>query len=125
MQKTILIVDDEPSVLKLVEVILAGAGYSVLAAGNYKTALALCGAHEKISLALLDYVMPDMNGAEVAERLRQIRSTLPIAMMSGFAPQEIRDRNVPLQSFPLIQKPFKPSVLLEFVKRALDSEAPC
>jgi CheY-like chemotaxis protein len=64
---TILVVDDEPSIVGLVERILRGAGYRVLSASDPTVALQICRKHGKnIALALLDHVMPKLSGPELA-----------------------------------------------------------
>jgi CheY-like chemotaxis protein len=119
--ETILLVDDEEGVLKLVHAILQANGYSVIEAGNGTAALAAFekNAH-KIDLVLTDVVMPQMNGFELGERLAAERTDVKILYMSGY-----RDSPIGTQPGaaprPFLHKPFTPDVLLEKVREVLDT----
>jgi DNA-binding response OmpR family regulator len=93
---TILVVDDEQEILRLVEFFLKREGYTVVKAASPLEAIAVfdeCGAG--IDVLLTDYSMPGMNGLELVESLRKHRPTLPVVFMSGRidVEQEIADRN--------------------------------
>jgi two-component system KDP operon response regulator KdpE len=81
MTKKILIVDDEPAMVRLIEQILAAKGYEVLTAGSGQGALKLMFAHHP-DLVLLDVVMPGMNGWQVCSRIREV-SDVPVIMLTG------------------------------------------
>lgn len=89
MSKTILVVDDDPILLKLVQRILEGAGYHALLAESGPQALTYFQ-DEAPALVLLDIAMPEMNGYEVARAMREIeaeqqRSRIPIVVLTAFA----------------------------------------
>ena len=86
---TILVVDDTPQNIRLLEAILAPQGYTVLAAASGDEALALI-ASQPVDLVLLDVVMPGIDGYEVSRRLREDPETaaLPIVMVTSSADQE-------------------------------------
>jgi two-component system cell cycle sensor histidine kinase/response regulator CckA len=119
---TILVVDDEPMVLTLCQRILQMGGYSVLPAGSGEAALRLSGPARSIDLALLDVMMPVMNGIELATRLRAAQPELPIVLMSGFGPKEIA-RVVGEHPYRIIWKPFKTDSLLRMIENALGQSA--
>ena len=80
--ESVLIVDDEPCVRKLVEDILAGEGYPVFGATDPWEALGV--AEERpVRLLLTDVVMPDMNGRELARRIETLRPDTKILFMSA------------------------------------------
>ncbi|MDO8568524.1 MAG: response regulator transcription factor [Dehalococcoidales bacterium] len=81
MPKKILIADDDPAMLRLVEQVLTGKGYAVLKAGNGQEALRLLFA-EKPDLVLLDVVMPGLDGWETCTRMRDV-SDIPVIMLTG------------------------------------------
>lgn len=117
--ETILLVDDEDGVRKLVNAILQGQGYSVIEAGSGAAALAAFekNAH-KIDLVVTDIVMPQMNGLELGERLTQARPELKILYMSGYRDNPIGG-GTPDRAF--LHKPFTPDTLLEKIREVLDS----
>jgi len=82
MTKKILVVDDEPALVRLIDQILTEKGYEVLKANDGKEALRLLFAH-KPDLVLLDVVMPMMDGWQTCSRIRDISSTIPIIILSG------------------------------------------
>ncbi len=81
MGKKILVVDDEPKFVRLVNQTLTHKGYEVLTAGDGREALRLLFAH-KPDLVLLDVVMPQMDGWQTCSRIREI-SDVPIVMLTG------------------------------------------
>ncbi|MFC1966044.1 response regulator transcription factor [Chloroflexota bacterium] len=81
MEKKILIVDDEPSFLRLVEQVLIQQGYEVFTAGDGQEALRILYA-QKPDLVLLDLVMPGMDGWQTCQRIREV-SDVPIIMLTG------------------------------------------
>jgi len=82
MAKKILVVDDEPAMVKLIAQVLTEKGYEVLRAYNGQDALRLLFARRP-DLVLLDIVMPGMDGWTTCSRIRDISPTIPIIMLSG------------------------------------------
>ncbi|MFN7999251.1 MAG: response regulator [Bryobacteraceae bacterium] len=121
--ETILLVDDEEGVRKVVYAVLKNGGYTVIEAANGNSALTAYEKNgHKIDLVLTDVVMPQMNGYELGERLSEQDPQLPILYMSGY-------RDNPLGSPPgegakaFLNKPFTPDVLLARVREVLDNRA--
>lgn len=79
----ILCVDDEPIGLKVRKLLLERRGYAVETAPDGVSAIELLK-HSPFDLVLLDYYMPAMNGGEVARRMRQVRPTARIVMLSAY-----------------------------------------
>jgi two-component system cell cycle sensor histidine kinase/response regulator CckA len=83
--ETVLIVEDETSILKLAKKSLLRLGYKVLDADKPSKAVALAEKHEgKINLLITDVIMPDMNGRELAEKLHKLYPNLKVLFMSGY-----------------------------------------
>ena len=82
MAKKILVVDDDPSLVRLVTQVLTDKGYEVLKANNGQEALRLLFA-QKPDLVLLDVVMPGIDGWQTCSRIRDISPTIPIIMLTG------------------------------------------
>jgi CheY-like chemotaxis protein len=120
--ETILVVEDQEQVRRLVTQVLRQLGYRVLAAGGAEDALALYQEADQVHLVLTDVVMPHMSGPEVVERLRQLSPDLPALYMSGYAGQTISRHLAP--GVPLVQKPFTAEQLAVQVRRVLDAGAP-
>jgi DNA-binding NtrC family response regulator len=118
--ETILVVDDEPTVLSLCERILKLGSYSVISANGGEQALtALQKSSEPVDLALLDVMMPGMNGIELAKRIQSTYPNTQIVLMSGFGPKEIGRVAGGENPFRIIWKPFKTESLLRMIENAL------
>lgn len=116
--QTILVVDDEPLVLKLCSQILDHAGYAVEAACDGKTALEICESGKPIDIALLDVIMPGMSGPELADRLAKLHPDVRIIFMSGYQDYQL-EKYRPFSFKWFLRKPFKPDLLLATIRTAL------
>lgn len=121
--QTVLIVDDEPAVLKVCQRMLERLGYEVLAASSGPQAIELTRQHgERIALAILDMVMPDLSGPKTFEALRALSPRLKVLLASGYslegAAQALLDRG----EVGFIQKPFSLEGLSVAVQELLDRE---
>lgn len=114
-QHRILCIDDEASILTMRRIVLETMGYSVLTAPDGPTGLELL-ATENADLMLLDYIMPGMNGGEVAQAARQKGKKLPIIMVSALPdiPDNAKDH---IDAY--VPKGESPSVLLSLVENIL------
>ena len=81
--KRVLCVDDDAAILRLRKVLLDAAGYSVLTASSGAEALGMLAEGTDVDLVVLDYLMPGMNGDELAEKLRQRRPNLRLIAVSA------------------------------------------
>jgi two-component system cell cycle sensor histidine kinase/response regulator CckA len=121
--ETVLIVDDEPLVLRLSCSILARQGYEVLGANNAEEALRFCEDRgRELHLLLSDIVMPKLRGTELAERVSKIYPAIRVLYMSGFDGREIPEYETLRRSAKLISKPFTPRELLLAVRSTLDKQ---
>jgi CheY-like chemotaxis protein len=120
--ETILLVEDQESLRKLVTRVLENAGYTVLAAADGPTALAAAEHHGgPIQLLLTDVVMPQMSGPELVERLRRERPELRALLMSGYTEDAVlRDGELPAATG-FLGKPFTSANLAATVRAALDA----
>ena len=122
--ETILVVDDEPTVLNLCRRILELGGYSVVTATGGADALKrLDSGTSPIDLALLDVMMPIMNGIELARRIQAEKPKMPVVLMTGFGPQEIARVAGDNNPYRIIWKPFKTESLLRMIENALGGSA--
>ncbi|MBN1630284.1 MAG: PAS domain S-box protein, partial [Thermoleophilia bacterium] len=119
--ETVLIVEDEKSILNLGSRILKALGYNVLAARTPGDALAQTEAHPgPIHLVVTDVVMPEMNGRILAERLAAMKPGLKCLFMSGYTANVIAHRGVLDEGVRFIQKPFSTNAFAMKVRQALD-----
>jgi DNA-binding response OmpR family regulator len=123
--ETILLVDDEPQVVALVREMLAREGYTVLGAGDGEEALKTFDANQnEIDLLLTDIVMPQLNGRELADRIKAKRPGLRVLYMSGFMKEAIlKYYGISITGIPFLQKPFTRETLAKKVREVLDAPA--
>lgn len=121
--RTILVVDDEPMALKLVQSILEKRGFEVLISTSAKQAVKLFEAQsEKIELLISDIVMPEMDGTKLAGYLVSLNPELPVLFMSGFVTEnEVADTSA-IAQFAFIRKPFRPATLVQAVQKMLNGD---
>ncbi|OQX17109.1 MAG: hypothetical protein BWK76_10700 [Desulfobulbaceae bacterium A2] len=118
--ETVLVVEDEPSLLKMDERILEKLGYKVLAACTPNEALSFTKEPaNEIHLLLTDVVMPEMNGRELAERLQPLCPGMKTLFMSGYTATVIAHRGVLDEGVNFIQKPFSTKDLAVKIRDAL------
>lgn len=118
-QKTILVVDDDPTVLNFVSKLLREAGHGILTAGSGAGALALATEHTgPIHLLLSDFEMPGMSGIELASALTLARPQIKVLMMSGFTGGML----VLNEGWHFLAKPFVPTQLRSLVAGLLFPE---
>jgi PAS domain S-box-containing protein len=119
--ETILLVEDEAVVRKLVKEILAEQGYTILEAEGPQQALAVQEAYRgDIQLLLTDLVMPDMNGRELAERLTALRPGIKVLFMSGYTGDTMVRETLNRPGLAFLQKPFTPGALARKVRKAIE-----
>jgi CheY-like chemotaxis protein len=113
--ETILVVEDRQEVRELAREILESNGYEVIEARDPMEALSIAAQHPApIDLLLTDLVMPQMNGLELAKRLKSLRPEIQVLYMSGFVSSGTLTAK-------LVKKPFEPDTLTEKVREVLDA----
>jgi PAS domain S-box-containing protein len=122
--RTVLVVEDDPLLLGLVRQMLGKLGYTVCAADSPAAALALA-AHQDDDFAVLltDVVLPEMDGRDLAERIRALRPSIRVVFMSGYAPGLLTDRGVLTPGAAFLQKPFPIDQLARRLRQTLDTPA--
>jgi len=121
--ETVLVVEDEPILLKMAKVMLGKLGYRVLAAGTPGEAIRLTEEHaSEIHLVITDVVMPETNGRDLAERLQSLYPSMKILFMSGYTADVIAHRGVLDEGVNFIQKSFSMKDLAVKVRQVLRQE---
>jgi PAS domain S-box-containing protein len=120
--ETILLVEDEPMVMGMVEKILRRAGYNVLTAESGEEALEIAADHQgEIDLLLTDVVMPRMSGGNLARILRDRQPGLRVLYMSGYTEDQVGHHGRIEDGAAFLQKPFQARELAERVRTMLDA----
>ena len=117
-KRRILVADDDPVILRLIEVNLGLEGFEVETAGRGEDALARARDRSP-DLILLDVMMPGMSGWEVARRLKEDAKTadIPVVFLSARTQEEDRRRGQELGVVAYVTKPFDPDDLVDTVRR--------
>ena len=118
---TVLVVDDEPLIRRLIVAILSRRGYAVFEAEDGHDGLERLDAHAGIDLILSDIAMPRLDGLGLAQAVRARHPALPVVFMSGYSGQDhpgLCEDDVRR----LLSKPFTPQQLVARIEQALGRE---
>ena len=122
--ETILLVEDDTSILAVTKRMLNKLGYRVLAANSPKEAIDLAeNSTESIAFLITDVIMPELNGRDLSEKLRVLFPGLKVLFMSGYASDIIVHRGVLDKDVFLLQKPFTKKELAAKIREVLTTEA--
>jgi CheY-like chemotaxis protein len=117
---TLLFVEDEDGVRKVVEQMLVRSGYRVITARNGREGLEIARPQlDRIDLLVTDVVMPEMSGPELAEALRALKPGLGVLFVSGYADGGPGSTRLPADAA-LLLKPFDAALLVDKVDELLD-----
>ena len=106
-KKTILVVDDEPEVRKLVSAMVGQSGYSVMTADSGEHALTLYKNHKgQIDLLITDVIAPGMSGPMLADKLAEFQPDLKVLYISGYDNTHVVQKYVVEKGHALLTKPF-------------------
>jgi CheY-like chemotaxis protein len=118
--ETVLLVEDDEQVRKVVASVLVRSGYRVLSAANPREALAIAEEQAPaIELLLTDLVLPQMSGAELARQMKEKRPELRVLCMSGYTDAAMEHTGLLELSQLSLQKPLTPALLLRKVREVL------
>ena len=115
---TLLVIDDDRAVLRLVEHAFLAPDLKVLATNNVQTGFDLIS--EQPDVVLLDIVMPEMSGLDAAKRIRSIDPKLPVVFITSCGDSETAIEAMKLGAYDLVLKPLDLPKLREIVERALE-----
>jgi two-component system cell cycle sensor histidine kinase/response regulator CckA len=126
--ETILVVDDDSAVLVFCVMTLQMHGYRLLTATSGTSAIRICESQKgnDIHLAIIDVIMPDMNGIELAKQLGNIRPLMKPLLITGHSAQELEQaiKKEDVSSHRLLFKPFESRTLAFAVRNVLDAPTP-
>ncbi len=116
---TVLVIDDERSILQSLEGILSDEGYQVILADSGRAGLDIID-KEVPDLVLLDIAMPGMDGMEVLAETKKIYPFMPVVIMTGHGSIDLAVRAIKMGSYDFLEKPPEMDKLLLTVKNAID-----
>ena len=119
---TVLLVDDNRDLLQFLERLMGESGWELLAAETASDALKIV-AKQKPNAALLDYMLPDGNGVELAQRLRGLVPNLPIIMMTGSMLGVEEEAICEEHDFPVLRKPFLAADVMNQIRARISEKA--
>lgn len=117
MRQTVLIVDDDPDILKALKIYLSGEGYNLLTAENGIKALDIIK-KESVDLVLMDIMMPDMDGIAATVKLRET-SNIPVILLTAKGEDSDKILGLNIGADDYITKPFNPAEVIARVKSQL------
>lgn len=118
MAATILMVDDENEIIKLMEIYFKNENYNVLTANNGLDALQLLNKHQ-VNLIILDVMMPTMDGIEACMKIRENNNHVPIIMLSAKGQDIDKISGLSVGADDYVTKPFSPLELIARIKSQL------
>ena len=119
--ESILVVEDSEDIRNLTVAVLSRLGYQVFKAGNGKEAYSFCAMVTKpVDLILTDVIMPEMNGVEFEEYVRNIWPGTKVLFMTGYTADVLDEYLSPDKNYQFLHKPFMPQELAQKVREALD-----
>ena len=117
----VLLVEDDPAVLRVTARMLEGLGYRTVPVGSSEEALDLVADDgHKFQLLITDIIMPEMNGRELASRIRERIPQLPVLFVSGYSHDVVGELEGDKPEFRILQKPFTPEELNDEIRAILD-----
>jgi DNA-binding NtrC family response regulator len=116
LARTVLIVDDEPQILKLLEKMLKPQTFRILVAPRPSVALEICG-REPVHLLISDIAMPEMDGTKLMAKVLELQPEASVLLISGHSKEPVAaTRNARVR---FLKKPFFPSDLLAALRELL------
>jgi len=118
---TIMVIDDDPFILEMLQQVIGDCGYRVLTCDSAKNAMHILRTQE-VKLALIDICMPEVSGVELLRQIQQVRPSTHVIMITGLSDVEIAQECMELGAVDFITKPFdmdylQTSVFVEIISR--------
>jgi two-component system cell cycle sensor histidine kinase/response regulator CckA len=120
----VLLVDDDPMMLRLTELSLKMLGYPVLVAESGEAALAFARLNPAIHVLITDVILPEISGVELAEKLCETHPEVKVIYISGHARPLIESNGMRIKPAHFLQKPFSPAELGASIAAILAEHVP-
>ena len=118
MSKKILIIDDEPQLVKSISVRFKASGYEVVSAGDGVSGINKFK-EEPPDLVILDIMMPGLSGLDTLRELKQLNAAVPVIMLTAYGTPQSAIEALRLGAYDHLAKPFNTETLLEMIKKAI------
>ncbi|MFO7167213.1 MAG: response regulator [Chloroflexota bacterium] len=116
---TVLVVDDEPSVLAITARLVERMGHRALTAESGVQAIEIVRSGERLDCILLDLTMPQLSGAEALRLIREVRPEIPVVLMSGYSAEDLALRPDEASRLSFLRKPFSSAELRQALAQCL------
>lgn len=124
-QSLVLVADDEPALQQLLSIVIDRLGLAAVCVGDGLAALECVKAHRhRLACAILDIVMPTMNGVDAALTIQSIAPELPIILMTGAMPAHCADDIARLRLAGILPKPFALATLRQMLQSQVADSVP-
>lgn len=121
--ETLLVVEDDAAILELTQTVLTGLGYRVLEASTTNAAMKQAEENTgQIHLLITDVIMPEMNGRDLAEKLKALHPETVVLFMSGYTADTIARHGVLEEGIHFLQKPFTIKDIAYKIRQTLDGK---
>jgi len=117
--KTVLVIDDEPGIVTLIERILKTRGFNVISAYNADDAINKYKQTKQVDLAIIDILLTDLSGIEILRHIRERDKDIPIIMISALNKAGPAVTSMQLGACDYITKPFNPEELIDKINKVL------
>lgn len=121
--KYILVVDDDPSLRELFQIIVESFGFISETADNGGQALTMF-VLKTYDAVLLDYMLPDMNGLTVLQHIKQVDRSIPVVILTGHTDEQVAERAIAMGARACLYKPFDYQDLEKILKDLLRTSMP-
>jgi two-component system KDP operon response regulator KdpE len=119
-QQTILVIEDEPRILKTLSLMFQTAGYTTHQASTAKAAILLMS-KEKVDVVLLDLNLPDMDGISLLKYLRGLNPKIPVLVLTGDSSPEMYQAAYNMGVKAYLEKPAEPALIVQSIGTVLQS----
>ncbi len=119
--KKIVIADDEPDILNILSILFRAKGFEVLGASDGQMALELIE-QNRPAAAILDFMMPKLDGISVCKRVRRNHPNMFIIIMSGVGADTLKVQTQQAQANDYVEKPLRMSLLVERIRTELERQ---
>ncbi|MCL5102922.1 MAG: sigma-54 dependent transcriptional regulator [Armatimonadetes bacterium] len=117
---TILVVDDEPNIRRVLEAVLSRDGHKVITAENGKKGLDVLSKDDSVDVLISDLIMPDINGVELLAAAKEIKPSMPVLMITAHGTIKSAVDAMKMGALDYIPKPFDLDEIKLVIKNALD-----